>query len=500
MRISYLCGIVLLLASRISFALDTSLTVAIPNKISHLHPFESTTAQQTFILPLIYETLLVTEVNGDTQPNLITEWQIDEQKKSVSFKIRTDVRFSDNSLLVPMDVVESLRLACQHPLKSNDLSIIKGCVPYSEKQFGVSLAGDSIKVSVTTHPSYLLSKLAGDNILILKKSGESFIGTGPFAFQQLGKDELVLMKNKLHRIWMKDSWFNRVHFKFINDADVKLQVNANKVHVASMYLISTARTIHNKQYHTINHAPNVVQALALNRNVAPFNDSLLRKAIHRDIRSANLELCSSGSRKTYGFIPKGIGGSLDGLDTTLPDILVEKVRLKKKMAVKFPRHVGRRNPCEEEKLKEILARYNIIAEIVYYDDYESLDKAVLDPKVHGFLELYVFKTRDASSHLKKMVPENKQNFYLFHSSEIKSRLLKAWDAKDLRARFGSYKEINKIIFDSSSLIDLYAIGHANLIHKCMLKKTDDVAYYNPNSFLFLLKLDFSSTCNLGLGK
>ena len=95
-----------------------------------------------------------------------------------------------------------------------------------------------------------------------------------------------------------------------------------------------------------------------------------------------------------------------------------------------------------------------------------------------------------------MVPENKKNFYKINSNEIKRILEQAWNAKDLRSRFSFYKQINKIIYQNSSLIDLYAIGHTNLIHKCLLKQEDNVSYYNPNSFLFLLKLDFNSKCQL----
>lgn len=489
-----------LLIAEVAMGADSTLVVGIPNAITHLHPFEVTTAQQSFILPLIYETLLVTEVNGDTQPNLIREWKINEKEKSLNFRIREDVRFSDGSKLTASDVVESFRMACQHPLKAQELNIVQGCLPYKEKSFGVSIVGDLIKVTVDTHPSYLLTKLAGENIFILKKKGDAFIGTGPLRFKELTDKKLSLEKNRLHRFWDKGSKFGLIEFLFTPESQISQEIKKGKVHVASMYLMSTAQGIHSKYYHIVGHAPNVVQALALNRNVTPFQDSELRKSLHQMLRESNFETCHSGARKTFGFIPKGIGGSLEPEETEIKTRPLTKLRLQKRTKVIFPRHEGRKNKCEEDRLREVFDRHNIDVEITYYKDYDALDKAVLDPRVQGFLELYVYKTRDASSHLKKMVPENKQNFYLFSSSQIKQLLRKAWEAKDLRARFSTYKEINRIIYNSSSLIDLYAIGHANLIHKCLLKVPDNVAYYNPNSFLFLLKLDFNSRCSLGANR
>ncbi len=496
MRFKNIFAITILTFCHVLLASDSTLIVGIPNKLANLHPFEATTAQQSFILPLLYESLLVTEINGDTRPNLIKEWHIDEKEKSLTFKIRDGVLFSDNSLLKLQDVVESFRLICQHPIKSQELSIINGCSPYNGKRFGVVVVGDSVKISITRHPSFLLSKLAGENVLILKKKNDKFLGTGPLKIKELNDKELILDRNLLHNFWRKGSKFSEVHFRFIDEHNVKDQIDNNRIHIASMYLTSTALSIHNQKYFTVNHAPNVVQALVLNTEVYPFNNFQLRKSIHSEITKTSFIECNPGSRKTNGFIPKGIGGSLDPNESNIEFVPFDKVKLKKLILIKLHRHIGRKNLCEERKLRDLFTKFNIDLEVIYHEDYDTLDKAVLDQKVAGFLELYVFKSRDASTHLKNMVPENKKNFYKISSSEIRRILEQAWNAKDLRSRFSFYKQINKIIYQNSSLIDLYAIGHTNLIHKCLLKQEDNVSYYNPNSFLFLLKLDFKSECQL----
>lgn len=471
--------------------------IGIPNQISKIHPFESTTAQQDFILPLIYESLIINEINGDTKPNLIKDWRVDERERSFTFKIRNDVRFSDGSLLILNDVLNSFKLACRHPLKSKDLSMIKGCAPQSKVKLGIELNGDEVKIYVTTHPSYLFSVLAGENILIVKKVNNQFIGTGPFKIKELNNDSLILEKNALNKFWSNGSQFNQLQFIFIDEGQLKNTIQKKKLHLFSMFLTSSMSQFLDKGYVTINHAPNVVQAIALNSKVHPFNNHKLRNAIHYRLKQISFDQCILGARKTNGFIPKGVGGSFDSNELNFSIPKIQDLKLKFPFKVTFPRHVGRKNLCEENLIQKVFKEFNIDLVYEYHQNYDTLDPAVLNPKVPGFQELFVFKSRDASSHLKNMIPGNPQNFYLFESPLIKSILEDAWNAKDLRSRFNFYKKANRVIWDNSILIDLYAIGHSNRIHKCLLPKKHDVSYYNPNSFLFLLQLDFNSNCNLG---
>src|SRR5690606_23841074 len=58
---------------------------------------------------MVYDTLFAMNAKGEPQPQMVDTWTTSEDKKTWTFKLRPDLKFSDGTLVKAADAVASLK-------------------------------------------------------------------------------------------------------------------------------------------------------------------------------------------------------------------------------------------------------------------------------------------------------------------------------------------------------------------------------------------------------
>lgn len=161
---------------------------------------------------LLFDRLVELDNYGHFQPMLATEWSHDAALKRWQFVLRSNVKFSDGSLLSVGDVVSSLQ-----PL-----------LPDSQQ---ISSSGSNVIIQSSSPIPDLLEELSSGRYFIYRvQPGNSLIGTGPFVVAESvvnsssanassSSSDSVAKSNRLRFIANEDCWAGR---PFLNQIDVTL--------------------------------------------------------------------------------------------------------------------------------------------------------------------------------------------------------------------------------------------------------------------------------------
>jgi hypothetical protein len=155
-------------------------------------------------------------------------------------------------------------------------------------------------------------------------------------------------------------------------------------------------------YKLIRSNSNITEILVLNNRKFPFNYPLVRKALATEIYNHFSYQCIPGSHKTYGIIPYGIGGSINNMQPAfLPEVTPQTlftalpILKSKRITVTFHQLYDIKNSCEASQLIQAGKKFNIDIKFKYHKDYSDLLPLYLNHHLDGFLDLYIFKNREA---------------------------------------------------------------------------------------------------------
>lgn len=488
-------------------AQDSGLTIGVPNKIVVIDPARAVTAQERFLLPLLYDHLLTMDRDGNLAPALVDRWSFDASQRVLKLHLRERRFFSDGSPLTPLDVIAALKRLClpEHKGKDHLLGLVGCGIHGNDPAVSVSKADPStIELRLEVHPSAFLYRLSDNPVVIAKtKLGEGLIGSGVYRVRRHEGGELDLEVNDWNPLAKVRPTLSRLlRFRYIKESEIADAMKLHLVDVASMYLTSTAELIEDKDYDEFMHAPYVSQTLVINPAAAPFDDPVMRRALQVELyNEGRIHECAPGSLRAFGFIPTGIGGSLANEAKSLldvPDAIAAAASMKRRGApwkVLIHRHKDRRNACEEERIIRAMAKLRIEATFQYAEDYKVLVPKYLSDSTQAYVELFVFSSRDASAVLRRFIPGIQERYFFYTKSSYEKQLVQAMNLPRLPERFDVYRQITRDVMNDASVMPLYYTGHANFVRKCLNRPDLDDVSYNPNSFLFILDLQRSESCD-----
>lgn len=201
----------------------------------NLHPIKSTDAYSSIVRAHILESLLIKNISTyEWEPSLAKSWKIHPDKKTFTFYLRKNLKWSDGKPLTAHDVKFSFE-AYINPAYGGVHRI-----PYFENLKSVEVIDDYTLV-VKSKKLYFgnFSTIAGMQVIPQHiyndpklKMSKTVIGSGPYVIQHNVKGKiLVLKKNPLwqgHKVSSnKNKWhFNTIVFRFIKseiDSTLRLQ-------------------------------------------------------------------------------------------------------------------------------------------------------------------------------------------------------------------------------------------------------------------------------------
>ena len=235
---------------------------------------------------MIYETLLFfNRMNGDVKPWLAQSYAFSSDAKTLTFHLRTDVKWSDGQAFTADDVVFTLNLLKQY--SAADLNSIWQYIQQVQNP-------DSSTVVVTLKQPYtpVLWYLAGQTYIVSKHEYANVgdptkfadvnpIGTGPFMLKSFSPQLIDLKKNPTY--WQPGKpAVNEIRYpSFNSNTSAELLLQRGDVDWTGLFTPNIQQTYVSKDP-AHNHywfpSRNIVM-LYLNTAKAPFNQLAVRQAI-----------------------------------------------------------------------------------------------------------------------------------------------------------------------------------------------------------------------------
>lgn len=287
------------------------LRVALDADPPKLDPHLSSSAIDRQVQNNIFDKLVELDEKLNIVPELAAEWEISEDGRVYTFKLRQGVKFHDgtdfNAEVVKFNFERMLNRELKTP-RYNEVSMVEKVEvldPYTvaitlKKPFSPFLGILTDRAGMMVSPA-AVQKYGNDGFL------NHPVGTGPFKFESRIKgDSITLVKNESY--WRQGlPKADQVIYKVITDQNVAV-VNLQSGQVD----ILDTRTIPDQQLPSLRQDKRVVldvlpglgyQGLWLNVTRPPFDDKWLRKAVDAAIDRETLVKVVFGDAATPGWGP-----------------------------------------------------------------------------------------------------------------------------------------------------------------------------------------------------
>ncbi|WP_445487453.1 ABC transporter substrate-binding protein [Niallia sp. 03133] len=252
-----------------------SIVVAIPQDLDYLDPHLAEAAGTREVTFNIFEGLLKANTDGGLDPAIAESYEISKDGLTYTFAIRDGVKFHNGQDLTSKDVVYSYSklagLDSGKPLSASFANVEKIEAP-DDKTVVVKLKeNEAAIITAFTAPI-----IPAD----YKDSNKSPIGTGPFKFVEYKAGQhLIVEKNKDYYI-KGVPYLDKVEFRILPDPEAAfLALQSGEIDIYPRIATEKAEQL-TTGFKTISNEQNLVQLLAFNNKVKPFNDSKVRQAIN----------------------------------------------------------------------------------------------------------------------------------------------------------------------------------------------------------------------------
>lgn len=479
------------------------LVFSIPVKFDALEPTLSLNAHTKLTLPLIYEPLVSIAAQQELQPILAKSWLISSDNKSVTITIKQKHFFSDNTEVTAQDIVNSINRVCSRESKAfQELKGLVGCEEHAKGENinpEVKATGKyEIKFNINCSPTNFLYQLSSPTLVITKKTNTGLIGSGPYIVEEKKDIYLVLNRNPYASSDNVAQNAGLVIF-YANQNDIFSILKNDKPDGSVMYRMEDIWGFKDKNYKLVKVNPNITEILVLNNQRFPFNKPIVRKALSTSLYNNFNQACIPGAHKPYGVIPYGTGGSIaNNPPAILPEITPQELfksvpALKSKKAEIYIHQLDDlKNDCESKQIIQTARQYNINIKFKYHKNYSTLEPLYLNHKLDGFVELYVFRNREAYSVLQFFTNAGENNANI-NNTVIDKMLKEAIAESTSHGRFQAYRKIAEYIQKESVIIPLFYMDHGNLLNRC-LAGTSDNFLFNP--FIHIPQLYKIKGCNI----
>ena len=464
------------------------ITLGVPVKLDKLEPTKFLNAHTKLSLPLIYEPLVSIGAQQELRPILAKSWVVASNAKSVTITINPHHFFSDKSEVTSTDVINSIERVCSRKSQVfEDIKGLDGCVERAQgknTKLGINKIDKyTIAFSIHCSPTNFLYQLTSPSMVITKITHSGLIGSGSYIVQEKTSEYIKLKNNPYASLYSQVLNPGVVIFHAPWDELTPL-LKHKKPDGIIMYRMQDVWDIKDNHYKMLKVNPNITEMLVLNNQRFPFNNITFREAFSSALYNNFNEACIPGAHKAYGLIPYGTGGSIDGNPPkSLPEIstqaLFEKIPelAHKKINIILHQLGDSKNDCESRQIIKTANKYNINIKFNYHKNYTSLERLYNNHQLDGFVELYVFKNREAYSILQYFTRTG-PNHANISDPTVDTLLQQAISESSSHLRFQAYHRLANYIQEQGIVIPLFYMDHAIIISKCLTGMNEDFLF-NP---------------------
>lgn len=269
-----------------------SVVVGIQQDVDSLDPHMATAAGTKEILFNIFEGLVKPDENGNLINAVASDYKISDDGLVYTFTLRDGVKFHNGNEVTAQDVKYSLERAS---------GLLNGTplIAALKKIKSVDIADSkTVAVTLSTADTEMIYNFTA--AIIPDGSGESEasqpVGTGPFKFVSYTPQEsIIVAKNEDY--WQSGlPYLDEVKFKIESSADTAIMdLKGGSIDIYPYLTDSQAKELEST-YNVSNSISNVVQALFMNNNVAPFDNVKVRQAVNYAINRTEINSFVSGGK------------------------------------------------------------------------------------------------------------------------------------------------------------------------------------------------------------
>lgn len=246
-----------------------SIVFGFATELNNFDPFSSMTADARAVNFNLFDGLVNVSSDGGFVPAIAESYNVSDDAITYTFVLRKGVKFHDGKKLTSDDVMYSVGKAIESKLSGYDK--IKDYYIAEDGSLVINLlSADTAFVAYLTTP--IVQKDA-------KNLELSPVGTGPYKLSEyVEQDHITLEKNNDY--WGQKANLKKVTVKFLDSqASMILNFQAGSIDAFSANA-DTVEQLGNADVTKYQRNSNSVQLLALNNDVAPFDDVRVRKAIN----------------------------------------------------------------------------------------------------------------------------------------------------------------------------------------------------------------------------
>lgn len=253
---------------------SSTITIGIPQDIEDsLDPHKAVAAGTKEVLFNVFEGLVKPDSKGNLNPAVASEYDISEDGKTYTFKLREGIKFHDGSLVTVEDIKYSID-------KCADTSNGEPLVAAYSNIASVNIVDDkTVAIVLKNEDTSFLAYMTTAIIPASNKTPDTTpIGTGPYQYVSRSPQENIVMK-KFDGYWGEPAHIQNVIFKIIANADtITMNLKGGSIDMYARVTSSQAAEL-GDDFNIEVGTMNLVQALYLNNNVEPFNNVLVRQAL-----------------------------------------------------------------------------------------------------------------------------------------------------------------------------------------------------------------------------
>lgn len=266
--------------SSAAYAARTDLVLGVVLEPPHLDPTAGAAAAiDEIVYANVFEGLTRIGPNGEVQPALAESWEISDDGRTYTFKLREGATFHDGTSFEAEDVKFTLERAMADD-STNAQKVLFSAIESVEAVGPVTL-----KVTLE-HPqgSFLYNMGWGDAVVVAPETAdgnkENPVGTGPFKFENWAKGSSVtIVKNPDY--WGEPVALDKAEFRFIPDAAAAIPaLLSGDVHAFPMFPPDAVTQVQgDPRFEVVIGATEGETILATNNGKEPFSNLKVRQAI-----------------------------------------------------------------------------------------------------------------------------------------------------------------------------------------------------------------------------
>ena len=259
----------------------TDVTIGVQLEPPHLDPTSAAAgAIDSVVYSNVFEGLTRFGPDGSVNPGLAESWDISDDGKTYTFKLRAGVKFHDGTDLDATDVVFSLDRARAEDSTNAQKALFEGIESVE------AVDATTVKVTLKNPQGNFLFNMAwGDAVIVAPESIDNIktnpIGTGAFTFTDWKQgDSITITKNPDY--WGTPAVLEEATFKFISEPTAAFgammagDVDAFYSYPAPENLVQFEA---DPRFKVLSGNTEGETILAINNKMEPFNDVRVRKAV-----------------------------------------------------------------------------------------------------------------------------------------------------------------------------------------------------------------------------